>query len=348
METYSLNYMFTRDYCKEWGVIEALREIVQNTIDYTPNGLFDFSDKVLISTPGTVLDAKHFALGFSEKSSDSVGGFGEGFKIAMLILTRENLNPIIKTGDLTVTGSFKSSMVGETFHLDVVKDEEYYTAAVQFTCDARGINLEELKRKLPVFSDKPLSIPTKVNKVNLTDATHGGHVYVNGLFVCTDEKLTGSYNFAPTLIELNRDRNMAKGVTWELGRYIAEGSVMSAEDVFLLIEQDARDVSDLCYFLSPSMTLAKELSSLFYKKYGEGKPFSVVGRSYGYSHGVSVSSAQGRVYASCGLVEAERKVDPTSPVGLLTHFYNKHKKRLRRDVRTDFERVTTAAKSWRK
>lgn len=349
METSSLNYMFTRDYCKEWGPIEALREIVQNTIDATSAGIFSVEDNIVtVSTPGEVLEAKHFALGYSDKRKGSVGGFGEGFKIAMLILTREGLNPVIQTGELTITGEFKPTAVGETFHLNLIQDEDHYCSAVVFRCELGDVNLTELKLKLPVFSETPLPNPRDIDLVHLTDVTQGGHVYVNGLFICNKSSLVYSYNFHPDLIVVNRDRNMTGDLAWELGKYIAKGNVMTAKQAFKLVEQDAYDVSNLSYPIDSTSTFAKALVAEFYDLYGNGSKFGVVGRSYGYHSGATVSTSQGRVFAACGIEEAVRTIDPKSPCGLLTHFATKHRKVLRRNVRKDLAALTTAAKAWSK
>jgi len=100
---YNLN--LTREYCAHWNVKEALRELIANTID--EEGTIEFNDEYtyvegteneeLITSPSCLklinedtLPLEAFLMGYSAKSADkpTIGQYGEGMKLAFLVLTR--------------------------------------------------------------------------------------------------------------------------------------------------------------------------------------------------------------------------------------------------------------------
>ena len=84
------------DYVPSWTIVDAIRELFQNALDQEvqvpdnkaswsyDNGTFKICNKQ------STLTAKTLLLGTSSKSSDSktIGQFGEGYKIATLVLLR--------------------------------------------------------------------------------------------------------------------------------------------------------------------------------------------------------------------------------------------------------------------
>lgn len=340
-----IDYNMSRDYCSDWGAIEALREIVQNAIDSNR----DYECKINpysieVATNGVTLPPQVFSMGVSDKGEDSIGKYGEGFKIAMLVLTRLGLDPVILTGTYRVEGLFREhEFTGiETFCLEIT-DNESIVNAIQFVCkNDESLDLEELYDKIPHFTDQIPDLPTNVDVWK----SKPGSVYVNGLFV-TKEDLVFGYNFAPRSIKLNRDRNMVDGVHWQLAEYFGGLSSNNAEMVFYLVERDAPDVRDLQYMLSNPKLIA-ELSRLFYNKYGDGAQIAKAGTSYYGSGAVSCSTRSAGVYSRCGIKEAQKVVDAEAPDQVLSEWMKANKKRLRRDVRNSLSTVITQSKGWRK
>lgn len=69
-----MEYPISVNYVKAWTVKDAVRELLQNTMD---SGEWRIEGSALINK-GT-LKPEHFLLGCSEKSSsDAIGQFGEG------------------------------------------------------------------------------------------------------------------------------------------------------------------------------------------------------------------------------------------------------------------------------
>lgn len=343
-----IDYNLSRDYCSDWGAIEALREIVQNALDSGNNYVCKLlPDRVDVLSQGQELTPEVFSMGVSRKSDNAIGKYGEGFKLAMLVLTRMGLEPVIYTGSYEVRGLFKKhEFTGvDTFCLKLEALSKTRPKTVLFTCKLPDINLSELKTKLTPFSEKPLS---KVRDKLEVLPTRPGMIYVNGLFVCKCKDLSLGYNFAPNYIELNRDRNMVNGVEYQLAKYYGSLDKSDAKMVFNLVENEARDVAWLSWNIS-NKELKAELARLFYNKYGDGAEIKQTTGYYGSSSsGISCSSSRYDVYRACDITEAKAKVDPKSPAGVLSAFLEANKKRMRRDLRVAFEQLTNQAKAWRK
>jgi hypothetical protein len=340
-----IDYNMSKEYCSDWTAVDAIREIVQNAID-SGQKYECYADEyeIDVTTYNSSLSPEVFSMGISQKSTDAIGKYGEGFKIAMLVLTRLGLNPMIETGKYRVKGLFrKHEFTGiETFCLDV-EDIDYSTNSIEFICKATDIDLVELKARIIPFTDSNMKLPTNVDIMQ----DRPGEVFVNGLYVAKEDLVFG-YNFAPNKIKLNRDRNMVDGVYWQLAKYYSNLGVDKADLIFDLLEKDAPDVQDLSYMLRDKKVLA-ELARLFYNKYGEGAKIAKPGTIYYYSSGsISVSSSAARVYSAAGVSEAKQTIDKDAPDQVLTEWLNTHKRYLRRDVKVDFNKLITRSKGWSK
>ena len=92
---YNLN--LTQDYVSHWGLKEAIRELIANNIDeggkltYSMMTTLDGVDKLseISFVTEKELPIEAFLLGYSVKANEnSIGQYGEGLKLAMLVLTR--------------------------------------------------------------------------------------------------------------------------------------------------------------------------------------------------------------------------------------------------------------------
>ena len=88
----------TPNYVSDWSFQDAIRELIQNGIDQQtldPENMFEISydeeENILqLSNSKSTLEINTLLLGCSTKSNnaDTVGQFGEGYKIAALVLNR--------------------------------------------------------------------------------------------------------------------------------------------------------------------------------------------------------------------------------------------------------------------
>lgn len=339
-----IDYNMSAEYCSDWSPIDAIREMVQNAIDSGEKYECSIENNVIkVTTYNTELPLETLMLGYSIKSENAIGKYGEGYKIGMLVLSREGLNPTINTRDTLISGAFIENELGvDTFNL-VIGDHTDRNDNIEFICSIGDICLDELRSKIPAFAGEELKLPTSVDIWQ----HRPGEIFVNGLWV-TNSDLVFGYNFSPGRINLNRDRNMVDGVYWQLAGFYAELGVDYAEIIFNLIEQDAPDVSDLAYRLHDTK-LKAELARLFYNKYGEGAKIAKPGTSYyGGGFNISVSSNASMVYSHCGIEEAKKTIDPDSPEQVLIEWMKENKSKLRRDVRVSLEKLIIRAKGWNK
>ena len=111
----AFSYGIARQYVKTrgWGVWQAYREIVQNALDemqYVWNiwpdvyPCFNIDTNSVVSDLGRGLSIRHLLVGTSEKPEWSRGRFGEGLKLALMVLLNLGVPVYIRSGS-TETGS---------------------------------------------------------------------------------------------------------------------------------------------------------------------------------------------------------------------------------------------------
>jgi hypothetical protein len=282
------------DYVPHWNLQDALRELFQNAIDqetqYMENEFsFSYRDNTLgICNRTSHLDPATLLLGATSKANDktTVGKFGEGYKIAALVLTRLGKTLRIYNGSETWAFRFSRSrkynstiLVCEVsvnawsnlcrkpdanliMLVDGITPEEFE--------ELGSMNLHVVPQKQALFSEKG-SV--------LLDPDHAGKVFVNGLFV-VDTKLQSSfgkpyhcgYNIKPAFLKLDRDRKLVSD--WDL-KWLASSiwaevlvavkSGTTTESTFLqLVSAGAPDVGTLQYHLSADSSSTTRAAETFY------------------------------------------------------------------------------------
>lgn len=214
-----------KDYVKTWGIKEALRELIQNAIDQmttNPENLmiceYDSERMVLrIGNKLSVLDRNTLLMGQTSKSGDSktIGQFGEGYKLALLVLTRmkhptailnygtkERWVPAIKHSrkyrahvlTIVITRYIFKSVPDNNLVFEVGGiTPEIYAEFVKSTLHLQDIDENHFLR-------------TSSGRVIMHE-DYKGKIFVNGLFVCTS-KLNFGYDLNPDQIKLDRDRSV--------------------------------------------------------------------------------------------------------------------------------------------
>lgn len=283
----TVHLTISRDYVSQWGVWEAAREIVQNafdTKDYSIDYDLDLGVMTVCSKGGS-LDKKTLILGNSTKRDDdsSIGTYGEGFKLALLVLLREGKNVTIKNGSSLWTPHFDSHPTLEneclalTIEENVIQDND---STVEFIIEGlTGEEIEEIQHKTLYNFDKRY-VEASHNESFCWRPDGTPELYVGGLFVCNlNDKYALSYNFTPDILHLDRDRKSV--CTFSLSLEATKMIAISGNYDLLaeLAEAEAEDVSD--YYnveyshgyssgsAGPKDELKKVLSESFIKKHGE-------------------------------------------------------------------------------
>lgn len=291
-------------YVKHWTVADAIRELLQNAIDaqaqdhpmaweYTPPNSSPNNGNpgtLTISTKGAYLDTSTLLLGASTKQDDpsTIGQFGEGYKVASLVLLRNGLQMRILNG-----------MRGEEWTPRMVKSKRYKTDVLTFFTtgapkrdelifEVIGLTQEQFDACRHVYTEfmqaagLPLQpVPQCTCELGTVWQTPEGQksaVYVGGLFVCHHAPYKYSYNFEPGRLRLDRDRKLASSFDLEwlassmwllmCTRQEARGRVIE------LIQQEAADVKFIhSMYFEGSVSIMQELSleawENFKKQYGE-------------------------------------------------------------------------------
>lgn len=216
----------TSNYVKDWGVVQAVREIFQNALDQqnidSGNAMFFGYDmdnhKLTIGSKYSVLERKTLLLGYTTKSNseETIGQFGEGYKIAALVLTR--------LGKSLTIYNYQNR---EKWTCRFVDSKRYEEKVLTFFIEKDWIFKEKPSHDLvfEIEDINPEEYETIVSK-NLHlqeiddeekfESTWGtilfdrsGKIYVNGLYV-SDANVKYGYDFKPQYLKLDRDRGMVK------------------------------------------------------------------------------------------------------------------------------------------
>lgn len=201
---YSMN--LSDRYVPEWGAWEVLREIIANAIDADAKWELQKinNDHVEIFT-STVPKMGHLLViggGTKNPGDESIGQFGEGFKLAALACVRSG-------------GTFLALTPGKTMEFDLRIVEElgenilYCEASkpqrgnkVPSGCvvriQMRGIGTISLARFL---DDR------KEMRIDKDVGTQSGlTLYVKGVWICDNPEIYSLYNWNLTTSQINRDR----------------------------------------------------------------------------------------------------------------------------------------------
>lgn len=230
MAKYELSLV--KSYVQEWTAEDAIREIIQNAIDESnrveDNAMsveYDPEEKTLtISNKKSVLTHDTLLLGNTSKATDDnmIGKFGEGYKLGILVLTRENHPVTIQNYGLkeTWTARFVNSRRWKDEVLTIFTEKSqiwskptHNNLSFVISNVDQGMYDEVVKKTLFL---KDVYVGTYVED-NYKKTSYGnilfeesekGRVYVNGLFVTILEDLKYGYDVKARYIEIGRDRNL--------------------------------------------------------------------------------------------------------------------------------------------
>lgn len=237
MKKYELS--LSRNYVSSWGIEEAIRELLQNAKDSNGEDVIDIdksSGIITITNKNTSIPSSTLLLGNTSKKDnlDKIGQFGEGYKLALLVLLRENKKILIKNGNKNWMPSFEYS---DNFECEVLCITETEGTGNDLTFEISGFDsseLDELENEFLGLNGQAYnSIQTSYGEI-LTDPTYKGKVFVDGLPVYDDDNFEYGYNFKPRYVSLDRDRKSIN--IYELKRLTAL-SVACCVDNFAFVDK---------------------------------------------------------------------------------------------------------------
>lgn len=250
-----------KSYVNHWSWWEGIRELLQNAVD---TGDFDvqiaWDGEITINSRGGKIPVSALLMGKSgkEDDEDTIGKFGEGMKLAFLVLGRLGADVLVYNDDECWRPSFQYS---ETFQEDCLVVGVY--PAEKATGDVRihitGVPEDIISlvedRFLPLRDVEPIYSASNGEAYEQEDAG-GCNIYVNGIFVSHVEgKYKFDYNFRPSAFTLDRDRNTAKDfeVRWEASKLL-----MRAGQFMLIAELSSEYYNDVEHVRHHGHNLCKE------------------------------------------------------------------------------------------
>lgn len=262
------------DYVNNWGTWEAVREIWQNALDFnnythtwTSHELDNKPNVLRITSKDVALEKDTLLLGKSTKANDkkTIGQFGEGYKLACLVLARMGKKVTIYNAcrneiwrpRIVKSRRYKAEIL--TMFVEKHIYDDMYNDDLTF--EIEGITADEWLE----ISDKNLHIGGRLGRLNKIETDKGDillrlyesedcdviptkpTVYVNGLYV-SEIPVGGyrySYNIKPRFIELDRDRGCIRGFDfkWLTSQMWTSQFDIKHEVIIKMIEQKIPDVA---------------------------------------------------------------------------------------------------------
>ncbi|MFF2620108.1 hypothetical protein [Kitasatospora sp. NPDC058046] len=228
------------EYVKGWTTPRAIVELIANALDEDPNATVHWADGILTiedSGPGIAQDA--FLLGASKKTADKIGQFGEGKKLSALVLARDPnigeiwfetvgyaFTPTIENRSLldgivpTRDGKASATLVYTLYPLD-------RTVGTKITIQCSKELADEAIARVLYLTEPGYTPPAGKARILLGGVP--GRIYIGGILVTDDSRLSVSYDLPLALAkgDQNRDRTFIDGRALE--RHLREALAKCAE-----------------------------------------------------------------------------------------------------------------------
>lgn len=286
-------------YVSKWGFWEALREFVQNGMDAHERGYAlrierggGKSKAIKVRNEGADLGRETLLLGTTDKRgvSGQRGGFGEGYKLAALVLTRMGFGVQIRTqseywdfelahsaefGAETLQVKIKAAPVAANYvevritASDVMEESDW---------DALWLRAQERMLDVPGLAGTEVRIDDYIAPMHsrervLVGPQHRGRLYCSGLYVgqLPDADYQWGYDLS---VALDRDRQMAdpwslrSGIARLLEACVSQGLIAPERlwDVVASNSSEGRALAENTWAISQ---VSESFVDLFKEKHGE-------------------------------------------------------------------------------
>lgn len=235
------------DYVRHWGVVEAVRELIQNAIDSEAE--FEYAllpDGLVLRSRGVTLNPSTLVLGVTSKADDerAIGSFGEGYKIALLVLARCEKVVAVLNGSVTWSPEFRQSLQFGTRLLHIVERDTGTPSEQNLEFRIFGLDRDELDAIVEscLLMQPPMDDAIHVAQGRILPS-RPGKLYVGGLFIC-DTELEFGYDVKPQYIKLERDRQTVE--SWGL-QTMTRDMWMATEQHDRVAELIQREIPDVKY-----------------------------------------------------------------------------------------------------
>ncbi len=193
-------------YCKNWTVEDAVRELVQNAIDTGTS--IDISQhdnsRWVIRDNGAGIQLSDFLVGRTSKSDDdkAIGQFGEGAPIGCLVLARSGRDVKVYSRGKRYAFSFEYDQEWASPLLTITIDDGPINKGTTVLVECSQEEMDRVRAKFLALTPQRVLARTR----NTEFLACAGKIYVNGLEVSGISSVFG-YNFKGHKSLVNRDRN---------------------------------------------------------------------------------------------------------------------------------------------
>lgn len=252
------------NYVPAWGILEAVRELYQNCLDQetvnpeNSRGFdYDPDEQILkISNKLSTLDRSSLVLGMSTKANDArtIGKFGEGYKLALLVLTRlghdvKILNYALKEEwipQIKMSKGYSTRVLAVHIRKFVFRSVPDHNLTFVISGITPETYADIVETNLHLQNLNPDRVIEHGKSRVLLDADQIGRIYVNGLFV-SKTKLSYGYDMSPSVISLDRDRSMVRDfdLHWQTSQMWSGLVEDHSDKIFEMIDKESEDVKYL-------------------------------------------------------------------------------------------------------
>jgi len=221
-----------------WPII---RELASNALDSDPGFRMSLSPSKTLSvhSVGACLAIRHLLFGVSEKNgANAVGQFGEGLKLALLALTREELTAHIYTGGMHLCN--EPAVLQDEQVFKVVWEDWDTDGEVGMRIDIPNWPFKTFEERFVRPGDPRILFTDPFGRSVLEEETPS--IYVKGVWVQRARGYGTAYTFGYNLtdVEMNRDRGVIDG--WNLNAEI--GKIWASVTDGALLERFWQAVKD--------------------------------------------------------------------------------------------------------
>jgi len=350
----------TKNYVSRWTAVHGIRELIQNALDSDSPFVYElgFDEQghfLRLSSEFSSLTPQTLLLGATSKreSDSAIGSFGEGYKIALLVLTREGYDVELLNGDFVWRPRFKMS---RTFGEEVLVIDEHVSSdrgnkGLSFV--VRGID-DDLRDKVIASCLLMQDNVGQVKKTKFGDILldRPGLLYVGNLFVCETDLKFG-YNILPKFIRLERDRQTVD--SWDLKDTTIK-MWYDVGDMERVAEMLSDQVPDVEYARYNAPEIIKEEC---YKVFRKNNPGALIASSptemremveRGMTNTVYVGGAFYDVVSSSKSYKDDSKglyIAARTPNDVLKEWLSANRSEMRTKALVSFKEILDASNKWR-
>lgn len=344
----------SRDYVRHWGVREAVKELIQNAIDSdSPFEYSFYGDTLTITSRESSLESRTLILGATSKAdkADKIGSFGEGYKIALLVLAREGLPVYVRNGYYDWVPSFvHSTNYGDEVLCITEHPAERVGQGLEFVIGGLSHQQSSDIRDSCLLMQEEMHDSIQTNQGRILPS-RPGKLYVGGLYVC-DTKLSYGYDMKPEYLKLERDRMTVSDfdVKWQAKDMWF--STKRWDDIAVLME---KNIPDLEYAEHGCPELVKEAC---YRQFARQNPGAIAVGSQKEMEEAVARGMTKTVYVGGSYMAALKTsksygdnmshlVRVKTPKEWLEAWAEKNQRGMSHPLRIEFRNVINAAAEWR-